>query len=46
MISVKVFDLAALDKIPKFVEEVIAEHPDLDCVFLNRYFPSIIFGKG
>jgi short-subunit dehydrogenase involved in D-alanine esterification of teichoic acids len=36
-ISTKVFDIAALDKIPKFVDEVIAEHPDLECVFLNRY---------
>ena len=35
-ILTKVFDIAQLDKIPKFVEEVAAEHPDIDCVFLNR----------
>ena len=35
-ISTKVFDIAKLDQIPEFVEQVIAEHPDLECVFLNR----------
>jgi short-subunit dehydrogenase involved in D-alanine esterification of teichoic acids len=34
-ISVKVFDLIELGKIPSFVEEVTKEHPDIDCVFLN-----------
>jgi short-subunit dehydrogenase involved in D-alanine esterification of teichoic acids len=36
MVSTKIFDIAQLDKIPAFVEEVTAEHPDLGCVFLNR----------
>ena len=36
MISTKVFDIAQLEKIPAFTDEVIAEHPDLECVFLNR----------
>ena len=35
-VSVKIFDISALEKIPQFVEEVIAEHSDLGCVFLNR----------
>ena len=35
-ISTKVFDISKLKEIPTFVEEVIAEHPDLECVFLNR----------
>ena len=35
-ISAKVFDIAALDKMSAFVSEVTFEHPDLDCVFLNR----------
>jgi short-subunit dehydrogenase involved in D-alanine esterification of teichoic acids len=35
-VSTEVFDIAQLDKIPAFVEKVIAEHPDLECVFLNR----------
>ena len=35
-IATKVFDIAALDKIPTFAKEVTSEHPDLDCVFLNR----------
>jgi short-subunit dehydrogenase involved in D-alanine esterification of teichoic acids len=35
-ISVKVFDISNLEKIPQFVKEVTAEHPDLGCVFLNR----------
>jgi short-subunit dehydrogenase involved in D-alanine esterification of teichoic acids len=37
MITTKVFDISKLDKIQSFVKEVISEHPDLDCVFLNRY---------
>lgn len=35
-ISIKVFDIASLDQIPKFVDEVTSEHPDLECIFLNR----------
>lgn len=35
-ISTKAFDISKLEQIPKFVEEVVKEHPDLDCVFLNR----------
>src|SRR5579859_3130914 len=35
-ISTIVFDIAKLDEIPKFVDKVVAEHPDLECVFLNR----------
>jgi short-subunit dehydrogenase involved in D-alanine esterification of teichoic acids len=30
-----VFDISKLDEIPKFVQGVTAEHPDLDSVFLN-----------
>jgi len=44
MISTKVFDIAKLDQIPKFVDEIIAEHPDLECVFLNRYHPVLEIG--
>jgi NADP-dependent 3-hydroxy acid dehydrogenase YdfG len=39
-ISTKIFDISKLDKIPQFVEQVVAEHPDLECVFLNRYLVS------
>jgi short-subunit dehydrogenase involved in D-alanine esterification of teichoic acids len=35
-ISTEVLDIAQLDKIPAFVEKVIADHPDIECVFLNR----------
>jgi len=35
-ISTKAFDISKLDQIPQFVEEVTKEHPDIDCVFLNR----------
>jgi len=36
-ITPKVFNIIDLGKIPAFVEEVTKEHPDIDCVFLNRY---------
>jgi len=36
-VSLKIFDISALEKIPQFVEEVTAEYPDLGCVFLNRF---------
>ncbi|KAJ5916127.1 hypothetical protein N7504_000142 [Penicillium tannophilum] len=31
----KVFDIMKLDQIPQFASEMIAENPDLDCVFVN-----------
>ncbi|KAJ5108367.1 hypothetical protein N7456_005042 [Penicillium angulare] len=31
----KVINVMQLDQIPQFASEVIAEHPDLDCVFIN-----------
>ncbi|KAJ6093454.1 hypothetical protein N7486_008743 [Penicillium sp. IBT 16267x] len=31
----KVFDIMQLDQIPQFASEIIAENPDLDCVFVN-----------
>lgn len=30
-----VFDITKLQEIPKFVEDVTAKHPDLDCVIIN-----------
>jgi len=36
-ITAKAFNITDLGKIPSFVEEITKEHPDLDCVFLNRY---------
>lgn len=30
-----VFDISKLDEIPKFAQDVISKHPDLDSVFLN-----------
>ncbi|KAI9929537.1 hypothetical protein AWENTII_009278 [Aspergillus wentii] len=34
-VTTKVFDVMKLDDIPRFASEVIAENPDLDCVFVN-----------
>ena len=34
-ITPKVFDICELGKIPEFVQQLISEHPDIDCVFLN-----------
>ncbi|KAJ6028725.1 hypothetical protein N7540_004301 [Penicillium herquei] len=31
----KVFDVMQLDQIPQFASEIIAENPDLDCIFVN-----------
>ncbi|CAG8022040.1 unnamed protein product [Penicillium salamii] len=34
-VSVKVFDVMQLEQIPQFASEIIAENPDLDCIFVN-----------
>ncbi|KAJ5684208.1 uncharacterized protein N7477_000553 [Penicillium maclennaniae] len=34
-VNAKVFDVMQLDKIPQFASEVVAEDPNLDCVFVN-----------
>ncbi|KAH6633047.1 short-chain dehydrogenase/ reductase-like protein [Boeremia exigua] len=34
-VSTKAFDITELEKIPKFVQDVTTEHPDLDSIFLN-----------
>ncbi|KAE8154560.1 hypothetical protein BDV25DRAFT_147484 [Aspergillus avenaceus] len=34
-VTAKVFDVLMLDAIPQFASEVISEHPDLDCIFVN-----------
>ncbi|KAJ5390773.1 uncharacterized protein N7496_001841 [Penicillium cataractarum] len=34
-VKTKVFDIMQLDQIPQFALEIIAENPDLDCVFVN-----------
>ncbi|KAL4913079.1 hypothetical protein BDW62DRAFT_220886 [Aspergillus aurantiobrunneus] len=31
----KVFDVTKLDRIPQFASEVLAENPDIDCIFIN-----------
>ncbi|KAL5050984.1 hypothetical protein BDW71DRAFT_194090 [Aspergillus fruticulosus] len=31
----KVVDVTKLDKIPQFASEVLADHPDIDCIFIN-----------
>ncbi|KAL4997094.1 hypothetical protein BDV10DRAFT_202001 [Aspergillus recurvatus] len=31
----KVVDVTKLDKIPQFASEVLAENPDIDCIFIN-----------
>lgn len=33
--SSHVFDITKISEIPKFRDEVLAAHPDLDCLFLN-----------
>ncbi|CAG8157564.1 unnamed protein product [Penicillium olsonii] len=34
-VSAKVFDVMQLEQIPQFASEIIAENPDLDCIFVN-----------
>ncbi|KAJ5334744.1 hypothetical protein N7452_007147 [Penicillium brevicompactum] len=34
-VSTKTFDVMQLEQIPQFASEVIAENPDLDCIFVN-----------
>ncbi|KAJ5440019.1 uncharacterized protein N7458_011017 [Penicillium daleae] len=34
-VKTKVFDIMQLEQIPQFASEIIAENPDLDCVFVN-----------
>ncbi|KAL1592435.1 hypothetical protein SLS59_009788 [Nothophoma quercina] len=34
-VSTKAFDITKLDEIPKFVQDITKEHPDLDSVILN-----------
>ncbi|PQE19059.1 short-chain dehydrogenase oxidoreductase protein [Rutstroemia sp. NJR-2017a BBW] len=31
----KVFDVTKLDQIPQFTSEILAENPDIDCIFVN-----------